>query len=69
MLRRIDSLTVHDLRRVARMVVGGMIDNPGKGSGAPTVVLQEGGEEGVKTRELKWSEIQSRIERWKLGRR
>jgi processing peptidase subunit alpha len=69
MCKAIEALTVHDLRRVARMVVGGMMNNPGKGSGAPTVVLQEGLEEGVKKKEMKWSEIQSRIERWKLGRR
>ena len=69
MCRLIDALTVQDLRTVARQVVGGLVHNPGKGSGAPTVVLQEGEEEGVKRRELKWGEIQERIARWKLGRR
>lgn len=69
MCKKIDELTVKDLRRVARIVVGGMADNPGKGSGAPTVVLQEGEEEGVTRKPFKWAEIQDRIERWKLGRR
>jgi mitochondrial-processing peptidase subunit alpha len=69
MCKKIDDLTVKDLRRVARIVVGGMAENPGKGSGAPTVVLQEGEEEGVTRKPFKWAEIQDRIERWKLGRR
>jgi len=69
MCKKIEDLTVQDLRRVARIVVGGMADNPGKGSGAPTVVLQEGDEEGVVRKPLKWAEIQDRIDRWKLGRR
>ena len=69
MCAKIDSLTVQDLRRVARTVVGGMVDNAGKGSGKPTVVLQEGDEEGVRRRDLGWQEIQDRIARWKLGRR
>jgi len=69
MCKKIDDLTVRDLRRVARIVVGGMIDNPGKGSGAPTVVLQEGEEEGVTRQPFKWEAIQDRIDKWKLGRR
>ncbi|KAH8668173.1 peptidase M16 inactive domain-containing protein [Tricladium varicosporioides] len=69
MCRKIEALTVQDLRRVARTVVGGMANNPGNGSGAPTVVLQEGEEEGVTRKPLQWAEIQDRIARWKLGRR
>jgi len=69
MCRKIEELTVHDLRRVAKIVVGGMTSNPGNGSGAPTVVLQEGDEEGVRRKSLQWAEIQDRIARWKLGRR
>ncbi|KAF4627402.1 hypothetical protein G7Y89_g10750 [Cudoniella acicularis] len=69
MCRKIEELTVQDLRRVARIVVGGMTNNPGNGSGAPTVVLQEGQEEGVRRKSLKWDEIQDRISKWKLGRR
>lgn len=69
MCKAIEALTVEDLRRVARIVVGGLVNNPGKGSGAPTVVLQEGEEEGVTRKVLKWDEIQDRIDRWKLGRR
>jgi mitochondrial-processing peptidase subunit alpha len=69
MCKKIEELGIQDLRRVAKMVVGGLADNPGKGSGSPTVVLQEGEENGVKRKELKWADIQDRIEKWKLGRR
>lgn len=69
MCKKIDELTAKDLRRVARIVLGGLVDNPGKGSGSPTVVLQEGLEEGVTRKQLKWDDIQDRIEKWKLGRR
>ena len=69
MCAKIEALTVDDLRRVAGIVVGGLVRNPGKGSGAPTVVLQEGEEEGVTRKILKWDEIQDRIDKWKLGRR
>ena len=69
MCRKIDALTVQDLRRVAKLVVRGGIHNVGNGSGAPTVVLQEGDEEGVKRRDFGWAEIQERIGKWKLGRR
>jgi len=69
MCAKIEELTVEDLRRVARMVFGGEVRNPGGGSGAPTVVLQEGEEEGVRRKEFGWQEIQERIARWKLGRR
>ncbi|KAL8718694.1 MAG: hypothetical protein Q9225_004195 [Loekoesia sp. 1 TL-2023] len=41
MCRKIDALTVQDLRRVAKQVLGGEVSNRGQGSGAPTVVLQE----------------------------
>jgi processing peptidase subunit alpha len=69
MCSKIDKLTVADLRRVAREVLQGLVRNPGDGSGAPTVVLQEGEETGVKRKLLGWGEIQERIARWKLGRR
>jgi processing peptidase subunit alpha len=69
MCRKIEELTVQDLRRVARQVMGGMVDNPGHGSGAPTVVLQEGEEAGAKRTRFAWAEIQDHISRWKLGRR
>lgn len=69
MCAKIEELTVQDLRRVARLVMGGMTGNPGQGSGTPTVVLQEGDEEGVRRKTLGWAEIQGRIEGWKLGRR
>lgn len=64
----IDGLTVKDLRRVAKQVMSGQVVNPGQGSGAPTVVLQEGEQQGT-SKSLDWGEIQERISRWKLGRR
>jgi len=69
MCKKIEEVTVADLRRVARQVFGGGVLNPGNGSGAPTVVLQEGEQEGLRRREFGWQEIQERIARWKLGRR
>ncbi|KAI9148008.1 Mitochondrial-processing peptidase subunit alpha [Paramyrothecium foliicola] len=69
MCRRIEALTVEDLRRVASMVVGGLVRNPGGGSGAPTVVLQEAQAYGVTSHSLSWDQIQDRIDGWKLGRR
>ncbi|KAJ5682383.1 Mitochondrial-processing peptidase subunit alpha [Penicillium macrosclerotiorum] len=69
MCEQIESLTVEDLRRVARQVFGGQVLNNGNGTGKPTVVLQEGELEGYKLRSFPWEEIQDRIARWKLGRR
>lgn len=69
MCEKIEALTVEDLRRVARQVFGGQVQNNGKGTGKPTVVLQEGELEGYKLRSFPWEEIQERIARWKLGRR
>ncbi|KAK3934923.1 mitochondrial-processing peptidase subunit alpha [Diplogelasinospora grovesii] len=69
MTRRINDLTVKDLRRVASMVVGGAVNNPGGGSGAPTVVLQEATAEGIRQQTLPWDQIQDIIYQWKLGRR
>lgn len=67
MCRRIENLTVNDLRRVASMIVGGKVKNPGGGSGAPTVVLQEAQAYGVSNHTMTWDQIQDRIESWKLG--
>ncbi|KAJ5017846.1 Mitochondrial-processing peptidase subunit alpha [Colletotrichum sp. SAR 10_99] len=69
MCRKIEALTVEDLRRVARMVVGGMVENAGRGSGAPTVVLQEAQAHGVSTHSLTWEAIQNTIHDWQLGKR
>jgi processing peptidase subunit alpha len=69
MCSKIEGVTIKDLRRVARQVFGGEVQNPGQGSGAPTVVLQEGDQEGLRRKDFKWGEIQERIARWKLGRR
>ena len=69
MCAKIEAVTVGDLRRVARQVFGGEVRNVGGGSGAPTVVLQEGEQEGLKRKEFTWDDIQTRIARWKLGRR
>ena len=68
MCAKIDALTVKDLRRVARQIFHGEVMNSGKGTGAPTVVLQEGKQGSLKA-EFGWMEIQERIGRWKLGRR
>lgn len=69
MCEKIDSLTINDLRRVARMVFTGKVENPGRGTGAPTVVVQEGEDvEGRKRRQIPWEDVQQRISRWKLGR-
>ena len=67
--QKIENVTVQDLRRVAKQVFGGQVANAGGGSGAPTVVLQEGEMEGLKRPEFTWDDIQNRIARWKLGRR
>ncbi|KAL4917569.1 hypothetical protein BDW62DRAFT_211087 [Aspergillus aurantiobrunneus] len=69
MCKHIENLTVEDLRRVARKVFGGQVQNKGQGTGKPTVVLQEGELEGYRLRPFPWEEIQERIARWKLGRR
>ena len=69
MCAKIEAVTVADLRRVAKHVFGGQVRNVGEGSGAPTVVLQEGEQEGFKRRDFTWDDIQARIARWKLGRR
>ncbi|SPO02933.1 uncharacterized protein DNG_05611, partial [Cephalotrichum gorgonifer] len=63
MCARIDALTVQDLRRVAKMVLGGMVE--GGGSGAPTVVLQEAHPAGLAS----WNQIQEMVYGWGLGRR
>lgn len=69
MCARIEALTVEDLRRVADMVVGGGVANPGAGSGAPTVVVQEAQAYGLTSHAMTWDQIQDRIDGWKLGRR
>lgn len=68
MCRKIEELQVKDLRRVAKQVFGGLVENKGTGTGAPTVVIQEGLEEGVTRKQIGWEEVQNRIARWKLGR-
>lgn len=69
MCAKIEAVTINDLRRVARMIFRGGVESVGGGSGAPTVVLQEGEQEGLQRKEFTWDEIQNRIARWKLGRR
>jgi processing peptidase subunit alpha len=68
MCRKIEELEVKDLRRVAKQVFTGLVENVGKGTGAPTVVIQEGLEDGVKRNQIAWEDVQNRITRWKLGR-
>lgn len=69
MCQQIDALTVDDLRRVARQVFGGLIENKGHGTGLPTVVIQEGEQEGLRLKPLRWDDIRERIAMWQLGRR
>ncbi|KAL8824385.1 MAG: hypothetical protein Q9170_008177 [Blastenia crenularia] len=69
MCRKIDDLTVQDLRRVAKQVLGGQVSNIGQGSGAPTVVLQEGEQNRFQPKWPPWSDVQERIGKWNLGRR
>ncbi|KAI0480816.1 putative mitochondrial processing peptidase alpha subunit [Xylariaceae sp. FL0804] len=69
MCRKIERLTVQDLRRVAKKVVGGLVANPGQGSGSPTVVLQEVDSARLAQKAMTWESIQDRIYRWGLGRR
>ena len=69
MCEKIDALTVADLRRVATQVFTGKVDNNGHGSGAPTVVIQEGADiNGKNVKQVPWEDVQSRIAKWKLGR-
>ncbi|RKF63048.1 Mitochondrial-processing peptidase subunit alpha [Erysiphe neolycopersici] len=68
MCHKIDRLTINDLRRVAKTVFGGMVKNPGCGSGAPTVVLQECADRETTRKEFKWETIQDLIASWNLGR-
>ena len=69
MCEKIDALTVADLRRVATQIFTGKVDNDGHGSGAPTVVIQEGEDaNGKRVKQIPWEDVQSRIARWKLGR-
>ncbi|KAI1828192.1 putative mitochondrial processing peptidase alpha subunit [Xylaria intraflava] len=69
MCRNIEQLTVKDLRRVAKQVIGGLVQNDGHGSGAPTVVIQEADALQFAAKPMTWEEIQDRIFRWGLGRR
>ncbi|KAL9026228.1 MAG: hypothetical protein Q9196_005070 [Gyalolechia fulgens] len=69
MCRKIDALTVQDLRRVAKQVLGGEVWNKGRGSGAPTVVLQEGEQNRFQPKWPPWNDVQERIGKWSLGRR
>ncbi|KAI2464138.1 peptidase M16 inactive domain-containing protein [Annulohypoxylon bovei var. microspora] len=69
MCQKIENLTVYDLRRVAKEVVGGLVQNNGKGSGSPTVVLQEVQDPFSVAKQASWEEIQDKIFKWGLGRR
>lgn len=69
MCYKIQSLSIGDLRRVAKKVVGGLVQNPGKGSGSPTVVIQEAQDFSNTAKSMTWEEIQDRIYKWGLGRR
>ncbi|KAJ4304258.1 Mitochondrial-processing peptidase subunit alpha [Collariella sp. IMI 366227] len=68
MTRRINALKVEDLRRVAKMVVGGMVENRGRERFADGGVTGGDGA-GVKTAEVGWDQIQDLVYQWKLGKR
>jgi mitochondrial-processing peptidase subunit alpha len=68
MCDEIDKLTVKDLVRVANQVFSGSIENPGKGTGRPTVVIQEGEDVLGRTTGIRWEEVQDRISKWGLGK-
>ncbi|KAI1421425.1 peptidase M16 inactive domain-containing protein [Xylaria sp. FL1777] len=69
MCHNIEKLTVKDLRNVARKVLGGLVENKGNGSGAPTVVIQEADAPQFTAKPMSWEDIQDRIFRWGLGKR
>ncbi|KAI0181004.1 peptidase M16 inactive domain-containing protein [Hypoxylon sp. FL1284] len=69
MCRKIEKLTIADLRRVAKQVMGGLVQNAGKGSGAPTVVIQEARHSFGTPKQMSWEEMQDSIYKWGLGRR
>lgn len=69
MCDKINNLTIADLRRVAKQVFLGQVNNKGQGTGAPTVVVQESEDpHGRRTKQIPWEDVQQRISRWKLGR-
>ena len=69
MVQRINALGPADLRRVASMVMGGLVRNPGNGSGSPTVVLQEAhGLARGGLASITWDQIQDTIRKWGLGK-
>ncbi|KAL9111072.1 MAG: hypothetical protein Q9227_004505 [Pyrenula ochraceoflavens] len=67
MCEKIEAVTMRELRDVARMILKGTVRNAGRGSGAPTVVVQEGEVNGEKNKPLLWEDIQNRIQKWRLG--
>ena len=69
MCEKIQAVTMGELREVARMILRGQLGNPGAGSGMPTVVVQEGQVKGQTRNPITWDDIQTRISKWKLGRR
>lgn len=69
MCQKIEEVTITELRRVAKQVFTGTLQNAGRGTGKPTVVLQEGLEDQNKRKPMPWEDLESRISRWKLGRR
>ncbi|RMD42689.1 hypothetical protein DV735_g2403, partial [Chaetothyriales sp. CBS 134920] len=69
MCDKIDRLTIPDLKRVAKQMLTGQVYNKGRGTGAPTVVIQEGEDPHRRTSgNIMWEDVQARIARWKLGR-
>ncbi|CAM9020167.1 unnamed protein product [Wickerhamomyces anomalus] len=59
MVAKIENLTTADIKRVAERVLTGKANNPGKGTGLPTVVVQGDRE--------KFGDIQGKLEALGLG--
>lgn len=63
MCRKIESLGVADLRRVAERVLTGKVRNKGEGTGRPTIVVQAGQDETAKM-----GDLEAAVRKYKLGR-
>lgn len=63
MSAKIEALTVADIRRVAQRVLQGKVENPGKGEGGATIVVQAGERQVVAM-----GDLMAQVKKFKLGR-
>lgn len=61
MCEKIDRLTVEDIQRVAKRVLTGNANNPGRGNGRPTIVIEG--------RRETFGDVEGVIKRYGLGSR